>query len=111
MSASRRKGTAFESALVSFLADHGWPHAERRALHGCDDRGDVAGTGPLLVWEAKACRAIDLAGFMDETEAERRNAGAEVGVLVVKRRQKSTGQAYAVVPLEAMTELLKRAGY
>lgn len=110
MSAARRKGTRFESELVAFLTANGWPHAERRALRGVDDRGDVVGAGPI-VWEAKACKSIDLAGFTDETECERRNADADLGVLVVKRRQRSTGHAYAVVPLEAMAKLLKQAGY
>ena len=55
MNTSRRKGTAWESALVDYLIGKGWPHAERRALNGCNDKGDIAGlpgvvtfTGPFV---------------------------------------------------------------
>lgn len=39
MSRARDKGTAWESNVVRFLADRGWPNAERRALAGVNDRG------------------------------------------------------------------------
>ena len=106
MSASRRKGTAFETAVVGFLNDHGFPHAERRALRGVDDRGDIAGI-PGLVIECKAVREITLAAFVDETEAERRNAGAALGVAVIKRRQKPVGDAYVVMTLAQFAALTR----
>ena len=102
---SKQRGTAFETAIVAYLRDHGYPHAERRALHGTLDRGDVAGV-PGVVIEAKATKAIDLAAAVDEAEAERVNAGARLGIAVVKRRMRSVGDAYAVVPLRVMVELL-----
>jgi hypothetical protein len=37
MSASRRKGTAWESRVVEYLKEHGFPYAERRALCGTSD--------------------------------------------------------------------------
>ena len=45
-------GTAAESAVVKVLREHGFPHAERRALHGSIDLGDITGT-PGLAWEVK----------------------------------------------------------
>lgn len=43
MSKSKAKGTAAESAVVKYLREQGWPSAERRALNGASDRGDIAG--------------------------------------------------------------------
>lgn len=111
MSRQRQKGTAFETLIVDYLRDHGFPYAERRALHGTNDKGDITGTGPL-VWECKNHKTLALSEWMRETEIERDNATADVGVLVVKRR--GYGQAadqYAVLPLAVLVALLKTAGY
>lgn len=40
-------GTAAETAVVRYLAAHGFPAAERRALHGATDLGDITGTPGL----------------------------------------------------------------
>ena len=50
MSASKSKGTAWETAIVRFLKDRGWPNAERRALGGANDRGDIAGVVGVVFW-------------------------------------------------------------
>ena len=44
MSKAKAKGTAAETALVKYLRDHGFPGAERRAMTGEFDQGDVTGT-------------------------------------------------------------------
>lgn len=88
---SRAIGTPTETAVVNFLRENGWPNAERRALHGSKDLGDVTGC-PGLVFEVKggaaAMNASD--GLLDkwlvETEQERLNARADYGILVMKRR-------------------------
>lgn len=80
------KGTGAETLLVGYLRANGWPYAERRALSGSLDKGDIAGTGPL-VWESKATGGSpQIPAWLAETETERRNAGAEYGILVVKTR-------------------------
>jgi hypothetical protein len=43
VSKSRAKGTSWESAIVTYLIEQGWPHAERRALAGALDKGDITG--------------------------------------------------------------------
>ena len=103
---SKAKGTAHESAVVAFLRAHGFPHAERRALSGNVDKGDITGIGPRWVIECKAVREITLAAFMDETETERVNAGADYGVAVVKRRGKNVAKAYAVMEWDKFVELM-----
>lgn len=58
--ASRRRprdvGTDAERAVVRVLRDHGFPHAERRALRGSRDAGDITGT-PGVLWEVKGGNA------------------------------------------------------
>lgn len=98
MSASRRKGTAFETAVVRYLQEQGYL-AERRALSGRLDKGDIAGV-PGWTLECKAERAIDLAGYMGEAAQEAANAGTDLYAAVVKRRGKSVKDAYVVMPLE-----------
>lgn len=83
MSRSKAKGTAAERGLVDALRRLGFVQAERRALSGANDKGDVTGT-PGLCWESKDAVAWKLAQWMRETETERVNAEADYGILVVK---------------------------
>lgn len=113
MSANRRKGTAAESALVDYLRTHGWKYAERRALTGSKDKGDVTGT-PGVVWEQKNAARICIPEWMRETETERENAGADIGVLVIKPRGVGVtrvDQWAALLPLSVVVDLLHTAGY
>ena len=111
MSKQRAKGTAFETAVVRFLQENGFQYAERRALHGDTDRGDITGT-PALVWECKNHKTLKLSEWVRETETERHNDGADYGVLVVKRAGiGDVGKAYAIMTLEQMCQLLNDAGY
>jgi hypothetical protein len=102
----KRKGSAFERDVVHYLREHGFLDAERAYGAGRpEDIGDVVGV-PGVTIECKAVRSIDLAGFVDEAERERINARQPYGVAVVKRRGKSTGQAYVVMSLEAFSRLV-----
>lgn len=83
MSKSKRKGTAGETAVVTALQEEGYPHVERRALAGVNDKGDVAGL-PVVV-EVKNHKAMALAEWVDEANVEAENAGVEVGVVWHKR--------------------------
>ena len=103
MNKSKAKGTAFETLVVNFFKRCGFPHAERRALFGHLDRGDIVGV-PDLVIECKAEQRIDLAGYMDEVVKEIENAGAKWGVAIIKRRNASIGRAYVVQELQQFVE-------
>lgn len=110
MSASKRKGTAWESRVVAYLRDTGWPYAERRALTGAKDCGDVAGI-PGVVIEAKNAKEMTLAKWMDEIELEVFNADAEVGVVWIHRRgYSSPGNGYVVMDGAQFVQLLNKAG-
>ena len=111
MSKQRQKGTSFETAIVGWLKEHGFPYAERRALHGTFDKGDITGTGPL-VWECKNHKTLAISEWLVETEDERQNAAADYGILVAKRRgHADPAQQYAILPLHQLAALLKQAGY
>ena len=108
---SKRKGTAAESAVVDYLKASGATHAERRALAGALDRGDVAGIVGVCL-EVKAHASIDLAAFVDEAETEKRNDGAAVGAAWIKRRGKaSPGEWYVAMTGAQFVALLRDAGY
>ena len=76
--------------MVRFLRANGFPSAERRALRGSYDCGDVTGT-PGICWEVKGGAAAknasdgQVAAWLAETERERVNARADIGVLVLQR--------------------------
>jgi hypothetical protein len=108
VNAPKRKGTAWESAVVAYLTDNGFSRAERRALSGFVDRGDIAGV-PRTVIECKAAKAMDLAGWIKEAEAEAVNAGAEVPVVFAKRRQHGTADGYAICTIETFVRLLRQS--
>lgn len=106
MSASRAKGTRAESALVDYLRAHGWPYAERRALGGNRDRGDIAGI-PGTVIEVKNTARMELAEWVKEAEVEAGNDGAGVWFVVAKRRGHSDpGRWYAIATVDVMCGLL-----
>jgi Holliday junction resolvase len=107
VSASKAKGTAAETAVVRFLQANGYPHAERRALAGAKDRGDIAGI-PGVVVEVKAARRFELAAWMDETLVEAMTVGADqVPMLVVKRPgQGNPADWYWIVDGLSMIDIL-----
>ncbi len=111
MSASKRKGTGWESAVVTYLRENGVPHAERRSLNGAKDRGDIAGI-PGVVIECKNEKTVTLAAYADETETERRNDHAPVGAAWIKRRGKaSPAHGYVLMTGDRFLRLLTEAGY
>jgi len=111
VNAAKTKGTAWESKIVAFLGCVGWPHVERRTLNGARDKGDIAGI-PGVVIEAKNQNRTSLAEWLDEAEAEGRNAGAAVRVVWAHRKGKAhPGDGYVVMTGSQFVELLKGAGY
>lgn len=95
MNRSRQKGTAAETAVVEYLKSEGFCYAERRALKGGNDQGDIAGL-PGVVIEVKACREMDVAGWVDEAEEERINAQATLAVVWHKRRGRGSPAGWYV---------------
>lgn len=102
----KTKGTQAETAVVTYLIDNGFPAAERRALNGNQDRGDVAGV-PGVCIEVKNQRDFELAAWVDEASREGRMAHAAVTVVWHKRRNKgSPGEWYVTMSGEQFVRLI-----
>lgn len=98
MNPSKNKGTAFETAVVRYCRENGFPLAERIALHGNKDIGDVR-LAPGVILECKAhanYSDAQIVEWLDETATEMANGNSDHGTLVVKRAYKPIGQAWAV---------------
>jgi len=102
---AKQIGTRWESEVVAYLQDHGHPHAERRALAGAEDRGDITGVPGVMI-ECKSLKSITLSTIADEVEVQTRNAGAKVGAAFIKRRGKGAEGAYVVMSPATFLELL-----
>lgn len=108
MSKSKQKGTLAETAVANYLRQF-WPLVERRALSGVNDKGDIAGV-PGTVIEVKNQKSYNIKEWLKETEIERINAQASIGVLIVKPNGVGVSDVdkwFAIVPLSTMTTLLK----
>lgn len=88
---AKAAGTRHATAVAAYLAEHlGDDRIERRALMGSHDRGDVTGVrhnGNRVVIEAKDYRGEYHVGpWLEEADEERVNDGAQIGLVVAKRR-------------------------
>lgn len=107
------KGRLAENAVVGYLRDHGFPHAERRRLEGINDKGDLI-SAPGLVWEVKYAGSskLRLTGWIKETDIETVNANADFGILVIKQPgvgEKNAANFLAVMRTEHFERLLAQA--
>jgi hypothetical protein len=107
-------GTKVETAVVRHLQAAGFPHAERRALRGTFDAGDITGT-PGLCWSVKGGTAAETASdtqivaWLAEAQTQRVHAGADHAVLVLKRRAHSAARAgcwWAVLTVADLARLI-----
>lgn len=108
---SKIRGTSWESAIVRYLIAEGLAGAERRALCGAADRGDIAG---LIDWviSAKNCKAMSLAAWVDEVQLQQANDGARNSAVWHHRRGKaSPADGYVTITGVQFTRLLREAGY
>jgi len=87
---SKNIGTSAETHVVRYLQANGFPNADRRALKGSLDVGDILVCKGLIV-EVKAGAAAENASdgqlrlWCAETSREKVNAKADTAFLVVKR--------------------------
>lgn len=111
MSKAKQKGTAAETAVVKYLKEQGWIHAERRALHGNLDKGDI-NLGSPVVLEVKDHAKITLSEWLKELKVEMGNADVDVGAVIAKKRgTTNVGEWYAVMPVSVLVVLLQEADY
>lgn len=140
------RGKRCERDVVRWLRDHGHPGAERTVRTGYatrdrtrPDTGDIDGCPGLVIQckDVNAARAQwEIPAWLADTDTQRQAAGADIGILIVKRRgTASPGRWWAWtyldqlaactlapvpaylwhVPVQLATEhligILRRAGY
>lgn len=108
-SPSKRKGTAWETGLRDYFLDRSVT-VRRNPTNGAFDIGDLAVEidGVHYVVEAKATKALDLAGFTSEALKEAANyaelnrlpMGVVRPIVIAKRRNHGVGRAYVVQELD-----------
>lgn len=110
---NKNKGDRFEVAVQRHLHAHGFPWCQKTRAGYERDHGDLhLVPGPAVIVQAKNVRRWDVAAWVEQLARQVADAGADHGVLVVKRPAVSDpGQAYAVMTLDAMVVLLRAAGY
>ena len=105
-SKQKAKGSQWERDVAKAFNEGGFPSVERRYGAGAQqDKGDLNGLQGFVV-ECKNVGRVSLNSIMDETEVERTNAQVPFGIAVIKRRNKPTGEAHVVMPLNQFIDLL-----
>lgn len=108
---SKRKGSKAELDVVKYLRTQGWKYAERRLAGDKYDKGDVAGVNGVC-FEVKDHVKMDLAGWVNELLVEVKNAKADAGAVIHKRKGKGdVAEWYATMTVEMFVDLIKQAGY
>jgi len=108
---NKQKGTRAETDVVRYLQERGWKNAERRALKGTLDCGDISGVAEVCL-EVKNQKAQELAGWVEELKVEIVNSKASTGAVIHKRKGKANvADWYATMPVNIYLDLLKEAGY
>jgi len=133
---AKQKGTAFETAVVTYLHERGFLAAHRPAVAGSYDSGDINGIvkrskhhEPVrqAIIQCKNQKTFKLSEWMTATKEQATQKkvctpisyGADqkvsaVPLLAVKRPgvgAKNLGKTYVVMELDDMIALLKEAGY
>lgn len=89
---ARAAGTRHERAIADYLALHVDDRIDRRPKMGAKDRGDIGGLrhmGGRIVIECKNTSRLDIGTWIRETEIERGNDDATVGLIIAKRHGKA----------------------
>lgn len=109
---ARSAGQAFERLTANYLNDQLGGNIDIQTKRGSLDLGDIAGLqtarGGRVTVECKNVRKMTLGPWVEEAEAERRNAKAVLGVVVHKRHGKGDpGSQFVTMTLATLVELLR----
>jgi hypothetical protein len=115
-------GTWTETQVVKVARNY-YPKADRAALRGAGDIGDLINTGPLCIevkggaaarGAANASSSALIEKWLLDTERERKAAGARFGVLVLHRGGVGGPDArrwWAIVNAAAFADIMGAAGH
>jgi len=95
---SAETGAAWESAVVSWLTDHGFPAFRLRGREGPRDHGDIGGFARWAL-DCKDHAKMSLSSWVAQAAQEARNSGKPFSAAVVKRRGAGVPDAYVVMSL------------
>ena len=108
---ARAAGSRFERLIADYLATHVDDRVDRRVKTGAKDRGDISGLrhmGQRIVIECKDYGGrLQPGPWIEETERERLNDDAGVGIVVAKRRGTTApGDQFVLMTLADLVALL-----
>lgn len=110
---ARAAGARFERLIADYLAEHVSEFIDRRVKTGAKDKGDLVNVrshGQKVAIECKDVARTDLSGWVRESDIERGNDDALVGVVVHKRRGTSDpGDQYVTCTVRDLVALLTGA--
>lgn len=106
--AAKRKGSAWEGAIVTFLRSHGL-RAQRIPAGATDDQADIFVADPdWPAIQAKNCAKHDLSGWLREVEQQARNADRTCGIVWFKKRGSTDpGEAYVLMTGDTLMILME----
>lgn len=113
-------GTRAESATVKAVKPY-FPDADRAALHGSQDIGDLINTGDICFEvkggntardAANAGRSVLIEKWLADTERERKAAGKKFGVLVLQRAGVTDARRWwAILNVAAFAHIMGAPGH
>lgn len=107
---AKAAGSRFESQVAAYLAEHVDDRVERRTRGGSKDRGDISGLrhlGQKIVVECKNTSRINLGTWANETEIQRGNDDAGVGIICHKRHGKGQpGDQWVTMTVDDLVALI-----
>jgi|ERR671927_532142 hypothetical protein len=111
---AKQAGSRFERVIADHLRDNLSEFIDRKVRTGAKDTGDIAnvrtGTGRKVTVECKDYGGrLELPQWIREAEAERVNDGADVGLVVAKRRGTARpGEQWVILTVDGLIQLLQR---
>ena len=105
---NKAKGTLWERNVRDFFRKIGFVKCDRAVLTGGDDRGDLLNL-PRLAVECRDQKTITWSKNVEDARSRADVGDMDWGVAIVKRRQKSVEQAYAVMDLETFGSMYQAA--
>lgn len=106
---SNVKGYKFMRSVCSYLTANGFPFATIRSKG--QSGSDILET-PGICWELKATQKTSLGVWVDQVQADADREGADIAVVVHKRRGTTDpSEQFATMDVETFTRLARAAGY
>jgi len=110
---AKQAGSRFERTTADHLRDNLSEFIDRKVRTGAKDTGDISNvrtaTGRRVAVECKDYGGkLNLAQWIREAELERDNDGADVGIIIAKRRGTAKpGEQWVICTVDGLIELLR----